>query len=387
MKLLFLSNYYSHHQKPTCEQWYQTTEQSFSFVATEEMTAERKEMGWESETAPFAVTYDASVQPEIDNAEIVILGNAPLDTVKERLHRKKTVFKYSERIFKHGYSRIKWLPRLYRWHRTYGRHKSLYLMAASAYTYADFARHFVFLGKAYKWGYFPETKRYDIEKLTLQKDIRRILWCGRMIDWKHPEQAILLAKRLKEDGLDFQLDMIGGGALEQTLQALIEEYDLKNNVKLLGVMSPQEVRAEMEKVGIYVFTSDFNEGWGAVLNEAMNSGCAVVASHAIGAVPFLVKHGENGLVYQNGDADDLYRKVKTLLTNPKKQKELGEKAYKTIIELWNAETAAERFLVFADEIEKKGECALFEDGPCSRASVLKNNWFVESDYDISWLEE
>ncbi len=386
MKLLFLSNYYSHHQKPTCEQWYKTTEKSFSFVATEEMTAERKEMGWESETAPFTVTYDASVQPDIDHAEIVILGNAPLDTVKKRLRRKKTVFKYSERLFKRGYSRWKWPLRVLRWYGMFTRHKSLYLMAASAYTYADFARHFVFLGKAYKWGYFPTTCHYDCEDLFSKKDPACILWCGRMIDWKHPEQAVLLAKQLKEDGVDFQLDMIGSGPLEEDLQAMIKEYDLESHVKLLGAMTPQDVRVKMEKAGIYIFTSDFNEGWGAVLNESMNSGCAVVASHAIGAVPFLVKHGENGLVYQNGDAGDLYRKVKTLLKNPEKQKELGEKAYKTITELWNAETAAERFLVFADEIEKKGTCDLFEDGPCSRASVLKNNWFKEADYDISWLE-
>lgn len=51
-------------------------------------------------------------------------------------------------------------------------------------------------------------------------------------------------------------------------------------------MKASEVRSYMEKADIYLFTSDFNEGWGAVLNESMNSGCAVVASHAIGSVPF-----------------------------------------------------------------------------------------------------
>ena len=36
------------------------------------------------------------------------------------------------------------------------------------------------------------------------------------------------------------------------------------------------------------------EGWGAVVNEAMNSGCAVVADHMIGAAPWLIRQGENG---------------------------------------------------------------------------------------------
>ena len=48
------------------------------------------------------------------------------------------------------------------------------------------------------------------------------------------------------------------------------------------------------------------EGWGAVLNEAMNSGCACIASHAIGSAGFLIEHGENGFVYRDGDMDDFY---------------------------------------------------------------------------------
>jgi hypothetical protein len=38
------------------------------------------------------------------------------------------------------------------------------------------------------------------------------------------------------------------------------------------MMPPEEVRVHMEQSNIYLFTSDFGEGWGAVLNEAMNSG-------------------------------------------------------------------------------------------------------------------
>ena len=82
---------------------------------------------------------------------------------------------------------------------------------------------------------------------------------------------------------------------------------------MLGAMPPEEVRRHMEKADIYLFTSDFNEGWGAVLNESMNSGCAVVASHAIGSVPFLIKNGENGLIYENGNQLDLEKQVLRLL--------------------------------------------------------------------------
>ena len=82
---------------------------------------------------------------------------------------------------------------------------------------------------------------------------------------------------------------------------MIRSKGVEDCVEMLGAMSPDEVRAYMERADVFLFTSDFNEGWGAVLNESMNSGCAVVASHAIGSVPFLIKDGVNGLIYENGN--------------------------------------------------------------------------------------
>lgn len=386
MKLIFLSNYYTHHQSRVCEEWNQLTDKEFAFVSTETFSEERKQMGWSLDCPQFVHKYSEDLQTEIEGAEWVVLGSASIDCVRKRLENEKLVFKYSERVFKKGYSYMRWLPRLYTYHHMYGKYKKLYLLAASAFTTGDFVMHGVFKGKSYRWGYFPETKYYYIEDLFSKKKPFKILWCGRFLNWKHPEIAIELAKRLKKEGIKFELDVIGDGEMYDIVHQRIRDAALQENVNLLGTMSPEQVRLHMENAGIFIFTSDFNEGWGAVLNEAMNSGCAVVASHAIGSVPFLVKHGENGLVYRYGNNEDLYRKVKTLLKNYQKQRELGERAYYTITKLWNAELAARRFMLFADEIERKGSCDLFEDGPCSRAPIIKNNWFREENYDVLWIE-
>ena len=197
-----------------------------------------------------------------------------------------------------------------------------------------------------------------------------------MIDWKHPESALHVAKRLKECGYDIQLNLIGEGPLKADLQERIKQEKLENCVSLLGSMSPEAVREHMEKSEMFLFTSDRNEGWGAVLNESMNSGCAVVASHAIGSVPFLIKDKENGLIYRSGDIDDLFNKVKWLLDNPKERVEISKKAYKTIMDEWNAENAAKRFLGLAQEIldGNKHACP-YKEGVCSKAERLKDNWY------------
>ena len=192
-----------------------------------------------------------------------------------------------------------------------------------------------------------------------------ILWVARLIPLKHPEAPIEVARQLKAAGYNFQLNIIGVGPLREKLEKLIKKYALEDEVCLLGAMSPEAVREYMEESEIFLFTSDKNEGWGAVLNESMNSGCAVVASDAIGSVPYLLNDGENGLTYKSGKVKDLYKKVKWLLDNPDKRKEMGEKAYQTLVETWNAETAAERLLALIEDIQK-GEGIRFVSGPCSR---------------------
>ena len=48
----------------------------------------------------------------------------------------------------------------------------------------------------------------------------------------------------------------------------------------------------MEQANIFIISSTHEEGWGAVVNEAMNSGCVVIGSHAAGAVPFLIENAK-----------------------------------------------------------------------------------------------
>ena len=115
---------------------------------------------------------------------------------------------------------------------------------------------------------------------------------------------------------------------------------------------------------------------GAVLNESMNSGCAVVASDAIGSVPYLMQDYENGLIYKSRDVNMLFEKVKWLLDNQSFAKVFGKKAYETITTEWNAEVAAERFLNLASHIlagEKHPD--LYKTGPCSKAEIIKDGWY------------
>ena len=374
MKIVFVSNYFNHHQKPFCEELYQRLGGDFTFVSTSVMGEERKKLGYIQEKQPPYVflAYESDNQKKkaitlINNADIVMAGSAHNSFLDERIRQNKFLLRYSERPFKRKVSLLKKIYHSINFRRMNLFKNNIYMLAASAYAASDFNSMGLYKGKIYKWGYFPDVKEYDLQTLMASKKRNTLIWCGRFIDWKHPDDVIILAQRLKKEGYDFSVNIIGAGVMENELHNLAKHYDLSDKINFLGSMSPQMVRSFMEESAIYLFTSDRQEGWGAVLNESMNSGCAVVASQEIGSVPFLINNQENGLVYESGNLDDLFNKVRYLLDNPNEQIRMGKAAYKTITKQWNAQIAAERFLIFTEKIKKQGFCDIYTDGPCSMA--------------------
>lgn len=378
MVISFFSNYLTHHQIPFCNAMSGKKGIEFYFVSTQPMEGERKNGGWEiignhlyEIKAYLSKEYEKKAFELAGKSDVMIIGSAPEKFVNYRMKcaDKKLTFRYSERIYKKGrYCVLSPRGFLIRC-KTYFRYmfKPLYMLCASAYTAGDLAMLGSYIGKCYKWGYFPETRRYsDVKKIMESKRSNSILWTARFIDWKHPEIAIAVAKRLKSDGYKFSLDLIGVGPLEEDIRDYIIKEGLEDCVSLLGSMPPDKVREHMEKSEIFLFTSDRNEGWGAVLNEAMNSGCAVVANKDIGSVPYLIKEVDNGLTYSGKNTDRIYEQVKRLLDDNELRKKLGVKAYETITAEWNAEVAADRLIKLIESGEYKSN-GMFKDGPCSMA--------------------
>jgi hypothetical protein len=63
------------------------------------------------------------------------------------------------------------------------------------------------------------------------------------------------------------------------------------------------------------------------------------------------------------------------LTMPDSVEKIGKNAYKTIYENWNTATTYKRMIQFINELQEKGKCELFAEGPCSKAEPLSHNWY------------
>ena len=394
MRAAFVSNYINHHQIPFCNEMYRLLKGEFTFVQTEVMAEERVKMGWHENERPAYVKYWYE-EPDLCRrllmeCDVVLFGGTEDESfIIERLMSGKPVIRLSERLYRTGQWKAvtpRGLRKKYIDHTRY-RKKQVYLLCPGAYVPSDFHIVRAYPGKMYCWGYFPETHRYDLEalfagkgwKLTSGERIPYLLWTARMIRLKHPELALETAKYLKEQGLAFHLDMIGDGELRGEMEALCQSFGLEEQVRFLGFQTPERVRSHMESADIFLFTSDRQEGWGAVANEAMNSGCALVADHMIGAVPYLVNDGVNGLVYRDGRRSELFAQTRRLAESQELCRTLGSNAYRTITEVWNAENAAVRLLELMEgllkgEIQESSasadDCFRGVLAPCAPAPIL-----------------
>lgn len=381
MKITFVSNYINHHQTPLAWELYSVLGDDYRFIQTEEMEEERVRMGWDSHTdsLPYLLKYyenPEECQKLIADSDIVVFGGTDDESyITERLQAHKPVIRCSERLYREGQWKAispRGLRKKYLDHTRY-RKQPVYLLCAGAYVPSDFNIVKSYPDKMFRWGYFPPFVEQNVDELFGKKKnnkVTRLLWAGRFMDCKHPEDAVALAAYLKQEGIEFELVLIGGGELEPMLKEQIAKEGLEDKIIMPGFLKPEEVRAEMEQADIFLFTSDYGEGWGTVLNEAMNSGLAAVANVAAGGPPFLIEHGKNGFIYKNKDINSFFSHVKYLVENPESRKNMGREAYETIAQKWNAKNASQVLLKLCDRLLGDENVVIPESGPGSKAPVV-----------------
>lgn len=380
--IVFVSNFLNHHQFPVASRLYQLTEGRYRFIETEPMPEWIKRGGYsEYENLPWLVQAwkgtdaDNLAKNLLAEAKAVVwCNNLYLEVIRQRLKAGKLTFEFGERWFKRGLLNI-FSPRLLKsqlYYHLYFRHSPLYRLNASAFAATDFAILHSYRNRMFKWGYFTKLATTEDFNLEAPRGVSRlkILFVSRFLIWKHPEIPVLMASELKKRGYDFELNMYGSGPEEQRIKDLIQSLDVADVVRLCGNKPNEQILEEMRRHDIFVFTSDKNEGWGAVVNEAMGSGCAVVASDAIGSVPFLIEDGVNGYTFKSGSVEDITSKVASLLDDPKLCRCLGKRAYETISKVWSPDNAAANLLKLIDGIEN-GNPYVIPSGPCSQALPIR----------------
>ena len=386
MKIVFVSNSFHHHQKGVAESLYRLTNKQYCFITTSSMSEERKNMGFANVYPEYVFDVSDSSEEKwkkaqviIDEADVVVIGAAPINLIRNRLREGKLTFIYSERFWKQYKNYLKTPVYILK---TQFRTHGCRLLCASAFASHDYNSIGAFRGVCYKWGYFTEVPNENWEKNANDSSKLKIMWCSRFLNWKHPELPVYLAKRMKDKGYCFSIDMYGSGKYLERTKKLAQDIGVSDIVMFCGNVSNRRIIECMRNSDIFLFSSDRGEGWGAVANESMSNGCVLVASDEIGSVPYLVKHRENGCVFKSSSRrfgfhwlgvnvdpralDSLEKQVEWLFNNPTERQHLSFNAVRTMRETWSPENAAKNFLILIEDI-KHGRDTSIHYGPCSKA--------------------
>ncbi len=392
MTLTFFSNFLNHHQQPLCQELYNSLGDNFHFVASKKIPESFISGGYKDlSDEVYCVNYYENKESRdkalslLVTSDVVIMGSSPPFFIKERMKGNKLTFRQAERELRKGpYQKFfpKTIRRLWLNHTRY-RKRNLHMLCSSAYASRDLEWAFAYPGRKYKWGYFTKVASLNVEAVLKAKrqSKLRLLFVARLIPLKHPELLIEVAEALNAKKYDFEISVIGSGELEDQLKNTTKEKGLGQCIQFLGNLDNEVVLQEMQKHNVLLFTSDRNEGWGAVINEAMSNACTVIGSHEIGSIPYLIKHGETGLIFKSKSAKDLCTKIERLILDRELCEKMAFNAYHTISKIWAPRNAASNFLQLVKDLKAKREVTV-KDGPCSIASPISESGFYKSSHNI-----
>ena len=107
------------------------------------------------------------------------------------------------------------------------------------------------------------------------------------------------------------------------LKAALRKIGAK--AKLVTGVSRERVRDELQKANIFVFPSCYEETWGLCLSEALSCGLACISSNVAGPKA-QITHGENGLLFENRNVDELATHLMRMIENKEERDQLGRNA-------------------------------------------------------------
>lgn len=156
-------------------------------------------------------------------------------------------------------------------------------------------------------------------------------------------EAFVLVRR---DVPDAHLVVAGEGPERASLQAHADRLGLSRFVRLSGLRS--DVPDLLDACDVFALSSD-NEGSPLAVIEAMDAGCAVVATR-VGGVPHLLDQGAAGVLVPRRDAGAMGRGISELLRDPEAAHALGSRARKRVAAVYTLEHATRRWETLYEEL-------------------------------------
>lgn len=156
--------------------------------------------------------------------------------------------------------------------------------------------------------------------------------------WEYALKAVAL---LVEKGWNIHYAIAGDGDVHPTLAYTIRDLNLSNRIRLLGWLTPQEVRNWMQKADLYLLAS-VEEGFNNSVLQAQSCGLPAVVSDA-GGLPESIVDGSTGYIFERRNAWDMAEKIEHLLNHPGLLRSMSQHSRQRVLEEFSLSRGAGLF--------------------------------------------
>ena len=155
--------------------------------------------------------------------------------------------------------------------------------------------------KVFHFSYCTDVKKCDfVSDNSFSARYAKFIFAG-TVDKNKNVKSVLDSLKLSEKE-NFSFDVIGDGVEKKNLEEYVRRKQI-NNVIFHGKMAMQQVHEIMPRYDVLILPSRY-DGWGAVVNEALQRGLYVICSDKCGAKD-LLQDARCGCVFQSGNHKQL----------------------------------------------------------------------------------
>ena len=166
----------------------------------------------------------------------------------------------------------------------------------------------------------------------------RIVTVGRLEEVKG--HRYLIEAFAKIQNKVWELSIVGDGSLRIELESLASSLGVSDRIIFHGQLT--DFRMQLSEANIFVLPS-LKEGFPNALIEAMSVPLACIASDTFHGHHEIIKHGENGLLVQPANVDELTKALELLIENTQLREQVKTKAFELRQKL-NFVTIADHYL-------------------------------------------
>ncbi|WP_273212123.1 glycosyltransferase [Runella zeae] len=325
-KLIFWQNCISPHQLPYIENLIKLSQVlSVYLVVPVSTLPERERMGWDSTFATNLV--DIYVDPNEETVEKLLsdtnncnwhfFSGIRADKFVYNWFKKSLNYEINRAIITEG-------PFTYKWPLILHKFRFYFF----DYKYIDYIKHVYAIGKDCKDYYESISSKwkvidfvycvktyYDDLSLISETPLINIAFVGTFSVRKNPLLLLnsLNIARKKSPYFSFKLSLIGFGKLYKKMYDFCKKAMLFDSVFFYGNLSNNHTIDILKTSDVLVLPST-HDGWGAVVNEALNCGVFVICSNKCGSKA-LIENSNRGIVFISNNHEDLTNALLFLCQN------------------------------------------------------------------------